>query len=49
MEQSIAEAEKEVKEKKGLNSSLDMHMEIKQLEEDSEPKGGKLSEDADVS
>lgn len=48
MEQSIAEAEKEVKEKKGLNSSLDMHQEIKQLEEDSEVKGSKMSEDADV-
>lgn len=46
MAQSIAEAEKEVAEKKG---SLDMQKEIKQLEEESEVKGGKISEDADVS
>ena len=44
MAQSIAEAEKEVAEKRG---SLDMQKEIKQLEEDSEVKGGKISEDAD--
>lgn len=46
MAQSIAEAEKEVAEKRG---SIDMQREIKQLEEDSEVKGGKIAEDADVS
>lgn len=45
MAQSIAEAEKEVAQKRG---SLDMQKEIKQLEEDSEVKGGKIAEDADV-
>lgn len=46
MAQSIAEAEKEVAEKRG---SIDMQKEIKQLEEDSEVKGGKIAEDADIS
>jgi len=45
MSQSIAEAEKEVAQKRG---SLDMQKEIKQLEEESEVKGGKVAEDADV-
>lgn len=45
MAESIAEAEKEVKEKKG---SIDMQKEIKQLEEDSEVKGTKMSEDMDI-
>ena len=45
MAQSIAEAEKEVAEKRG---SIDMQREIKQLEEESEAKGAKISEDADV-
>ena len=46
MAESIAEAEKEVKEKKG---SIDMQKEIKQLEEDSEVKTVKPSEDMDAS
>jgi hypothetical protein len=45
MAESIAEAEKEVKEKKG---SIDMQKEIKQLEEESEVKATKPSEDMDV-
>jgi hypothetical protein len=45
MAESIAEAEKEVKEKKG---SIDMQKEIKQLEEDSEVKTTKPSDDMDV-
>lgn len=45
MAESIAEAEKEVKEKKG---SIDMQKEIKQLEEDSEVKATKPSDDMDV-
>jgi hypothetical protein len=45
MAQSIAEAEKEVAQKRG---SLDMQKEIKQLEEESEVKGSKIAEDADV-
>jgi hypothetical protein len=46
MAQSIAEAEKEVAEKRGV--SVDMQKEIKQLEEDSEVKGAKVDQDADV-
>merc|ERR1712153_78650 len=45
MAQSIAEAEKEVAQKRG---SLDIQKEIKQLEEESEVKGSKIAEDADV-
>jgi hypothetical protein len=45
MAESIAEAEKEVKEKKG---SIDMQKEIKQLEEESEVKATKPSDDMDV-
>jgi len=45
MAESIAEAEKEVKEKKG---SIDMQKEIKQLEEDSEVKQSKPADDIDV-
>ena len=45
MAEGIAEAEKEVKEKKG---SIDMQKEIKQLEEDSEVKATKPSDDMDV-
>ena len=45
MNQSIAEAEKEVAEKKG---AIDMQKEIKQLEDESETHGGKLADDADL-
>ena len=45
MAESIAEAEKEVKEKKG---TIDMQKEIKQLEEESEVKTVKPTEEMDA-